>query len=95
MVLGISFDAVADQKSFADEQKYPYKLLSDSDKAVGALYDTVRQPGEQYQEYGLPRRVTYLIDPEGVIRNAYNAEAEGVDLAQHAAQVLEDIKAAS
>jgi peroxiredoxin len=60
---------------------------------VGALYDAVRQPGEQYHEHGIPRRVTYLIDPQGKIKKAYNAEEKGVDLAAHAAQVLADIKA--
>jgi peroxiredoxin len=52
----------------------------------------VRQPGEPYAEHGIPRRITYLIDPQGKIRKAYNAEAKGVDLSAHAEQVLADIK---
>ena len=53
MILGISYDNVADQKTFASEQSFPYQLLSDPDKSVGALYDAVRQEGEQYQAVGI------------------------------------------
>ena len=66
--------------------------MSDPDKRVGAAYDAVRQEGEPYFEYGLPRRVSYLIDPSGKIAKAYDL-AEHPDLAQHAAEVLVDITA--
>jgi len=35
----------------------------------------------------LPKRVSYLIDPEGVIRRAYHV----TDTAGHAAEVLADL----
>jgi peroxiredoxin len=50
----------------------------------------VRQEGEPYFEYGLPRRVSYLIDPGGTIVKAYDL-ADHPDLSQHAAEVLADI----
>jgi peroxiredoxin len=53
----------------------------------------VRQPGEQYAEAGLPRRISYLIDPEGRIAAAY--DLTGQDLAAHAAEVLEEIRTRS
>lgn len=51
----------------------------------------MRQPGEQFAEYGLPRRVSYLIDPDGRVARAY--DLDGKDLAAHAAEVLDDIRA--
>ena len=93
-VLGISFDTVADQKKFADGEGFPYPLLSDPDKTAGAAYDAVRQPGEEYAEAGIPRRISYLIDPSGKISKTYDLNAKGADLAAHAAEVLADIRAA-
>ena len=95
MILGVSYDTVADQKKFADEEGFPYRLLSDSDKSMGAAYDAARQEGEQYYEYGIPRRISYLIDPEGRIAKAYDVEGDDLDLGGHADAVLADIRAAS
>ena len=94
-MLGISFDSVADQKKFAQDEGFPYSLLSDPDKSVGAAYDAVRQEGEKYFEAGIPRRVSYLLSPDGKVHRAYDVEADGLDLADHAAAVLSDIRSAS
>ena len=85
---------MADQKKFAEGEGFPYRLLSDPDKTVGRLYDAHRQPGEKYHEAGIPRRVSYLIDPQGTIHKAYDVENAGGDLATHADEVLADIRAA-
>ena len=92
-MLGASFDSVNEQRRFAEEQSFPYRLLSDPDRSAGAAYDAVRQPGEQYAEAGLPRRISYLIDPDGRIAATY--DLAGQDLAAHAAEVLEEIRARS
>lgn len=86
---------MADQKKFADDEGFPYQLLSDTDKTVGTAYDAVRQEGEKYFEAGIPRRISYLISPDGKIAKAYDVENEGLDLAEHADAVLADIRAAS
>ena len=95
MILGVSFDSVADQKKFADAEGFPYQLLSDADKTVGKAYDAVRQEGEKYFEAGIPRRISYLINPDGKIHKAYDVENDNLDLAGHADAVLADIRAAS
>jgi peroxiredoxin len=46
-----------------------------------------------YHDAGIPRRISYLIDPDGVIAAAY--DLEGADLGEHSAQVLADIAARS
>jgi thioredoxin-dependent peroxiredoxin len=89
--VGISFDSVEAQKSFAAEESFPYRLLSDPDRSVGKAYDAERQEGEPYFEHGLPRRVSYLIRPGGEIAKAYDLDGHP-DLSEHAAEVLADVQ---
>ena len=92
-MIGASFDTVEEQLAFAEAEKFGFALISDADRSIGRRYQAEREPGEDYYEYGLPRRITYLIDPEGRIAAAY--DLSGQDLAGHAAQVLADIAARS
>ena len=89
-MLGASFDSVEDQRAFAEAESFPYRLLSDESREVGRAYDAERAEGEDYYEMGLPRRVSYLIDPEGKIAQAY--DLTGQDLSAHAGQILTDIE---
>jgi peroxiredoxin Q/BCP len=86
----MSFDTPAEQKRFADEQGFPYRLLCDTDRSVGAAYEAVRGPDEKYPDF--PRRITYLIDPAGTIAATYDLEASGADLSSHASEVLADLR---
>ena len=85
--MGASFDTVEAQKHFADDQGFPYRLLADTEKVMGQAYEAV-QPEKAY-----PRRITYLIDPEGTIAATY--DLAGQDLEAHAQAVLDDIRARS
>ena len=89
----MSFDSIEDQATFAENESFPYQLLSDPDQSVGAAYDAVRQEGEKGFGSSMPRRISYLISPEGNIAKAY--DLTGQDLAEHSAVVLADIAAAS
>lgn len=83
-MVGASFDTVEEQKDFAAAEGFGYPLISDPDRAIGRAYQAVRNEDEDYADY--PRRVTYLIDPDGVIAQTY--DMDGRDLAAHAAEVL-------
>jgi peroxiredoxin Q/BCP len=85
VVLGASFDTPADNKAFADAQDFGFPLLSDVDRLVGELYEVVRGADDQYETF--PLRISYLIDPGGVIRHSYSV----ADVASHAEQVLHDL----
>jgi thioredoxin-dependent peroxiredoxin len=84
-VLGASFDTPEDNRAFRDGQQFGYALLSDVDRAVGGAYGATRPADDRYPAY--PRRVSYLIDPEGVVRRAYEVS----DTAGHADEVLADL----
>ena len=90
-MVGASFDTVEEQRTFAETESFPFALISDPEKTIGRRYHAERAPGEDYYDRGVPRRITYLIDPEGSIAAAY--DLAGQDLAGHPAQVLVDIAA--
>ena len=84
-IVGIGFGTIADNLTFAECEGEDLTLLADADKAVGTAYDVVRAPDEPFAD--APRRVTYLIDPDGVVRRAY---AVG-DVVEHVQAVISDL----
>ena len=84
-MLGASFDTPEDNRAFAEAERFGYRLLSDVDRSVGAAYEAARPPDDPYAS--VPKRISYLIDPEGVIQRAY----EVTDKAGHADEVLSDL----
>ena len=83
-VLAISCDPVYSLRAFADAEGLNFPLLSDfwPHGAVTAAYD-VLDPRK-----GVPRRSSYVIDREGVLRWAvHNANPDGRDLDEHLRQL--------
>jgi peroxiredoxin Q/BCP len=89
VIVGASFDTPKDNGAFAEKFRFPFRLLSDVDRTVGAMYDTRRAPEESSPEYA--KRRTYLIDPDGVIARAYRV----TDIPAHPGQLLDDIRTLS
>jgi peroxiredoxin Q/BCP len=86
-VLGISDDPVSDLVDFADDYDLPFHLLSDEDGSVSAAYDSYGEKNMFGNTFDGVFRNTYLIDPDGNIEAVY----EGVDPADHAADILTDL----
>ena len=68
-MLGISFDAPEDNKAFAEKRKFPFRLLSDPDRAIGLAYKACDAPTDEYA-----RRYTYVIGPDGTIEQAIDTK---------------------
>ncbi len=84
-VLGVSYDDVASHAAFAAKYKLGFTLLSDEKGAVVKAY---------HAQGVLPKmaqRVSYLIDPKGVIRKTYSK----VEPDQHATEIHADVLALS
>lgn len=64
-MLGISFDSVADNRFFAEAYGYTFPLLCDVDKQIGMAYRACDSAQDAY-----PRRITYVIGPDGRIERA-------------------------
>ena len=68
MVIGISADNMQKHQDFAANHRLPYHLLSDSD---GLLRKAFGVP----KAFGLiPGRVTYVIDPHGIVRHLFSSQ---------------------
>jgi len=78
VVLGVSTDTVESHAAFAAEHELPFSLLADPDGgALCRTYGACRGGG-------WARRVTYLIDGDGIIRRVY----PNVDPGVHADEVV-------
>lgn len=89
IILGASFDTPAENRAFAAAQEFPFRLLSDADREVASAYGVAREPSDKFSDY--PRRYSYLIDPVGLIHQAYDV----TDVANHPEQVIADIEQAA
>ncbi|MDP6929666.1 MAG: peroxiredoxin [Planctomycetota bacterium] len=77
LVYGISLDDVASQAAFAKAQKLNFPLLSDVDGSVARKY------GVLMGLMPMAKRVTFVIDPKGVLRHIdkkVNVKQHGTDL---------------
>ena len=75
-VLGISVDSVFTLNKFKEDQQYNFPLLSDFNKEVSALYNSI------YHDWildmkGVSKRSAFVIDKEGTVRYAEVLENAG------------------
>jgi peroxiredoxin Q/BCP len=80
MVVGVSGDSVESHVQFRAKYQLPFSLLSDPDRTMIAAYGA---DGVLF-----PKRVSFLISPEGVIRKIYPS----VKPEEHAKEILADAK---
>ncbi len=82
-ILGVSFDTPADNARFAAEQRFPFRLLSDTDRRLAVQVGAADSPEASY-----PRRVSFLVGGDGRVLKVYPK----VDPATHAQEVLKDLQ---
>jgi peroxiredoxin Q/BCP len=85
-VVGISSDSVASHRRFAASEHLSFPLLSDRGGAIRELYGVEKTLGI------LPGRVTYVIDPAGVVRHVYSSQ---LMVTRHSADALDAVRALS
>ena len=78
IVVGVSTDKPGTLAKFRDKHDFRFELLSDSEKEIATGYGTLKDHGKS------ANRVTYLIDPTGVVRAVWPA----VRVDGHAEKVL-------
>jgi len=81
-VLGVSFDDPKANAEFVAEQHFPFRLLSDSAKALAVAVGAADSPSRLWA-----RRISYLVGPDGKVLKAY----PDVSPANHAREVLTDL----
>jgi peroxiredoxin Q/BCP len=85
-VWGVSGDDGASHQRFASRHQLPYPLLVDRGNALRRAFGVPAVLGL------LPGRVTYLIDPDGVIRHVFNNLLDGAAHQREALSVLQRLQ---
>jgi len=85
VVIGISGDSVDSHRNFADKHQLPFTLLADEHGTVRKAFGTRKTLGL------LPGRVTYVIDPDGVVRRVFSSQFRPT---KHIGEALAVIRAA-
>ena len=83
-VVGVSLDAVAVQRAFAEKNSLPFPLLSDVGSATARVYGVLNE----YGPIRMAVRETFIIAPDGTIARHYDR----VDPEAHSRQVLTDLR---
>ncbi len=89
VVLGVSKDSVKSHEKFAKRYKLEFPLLADEETKVCQAYGVWQQKSFLGKKYMGILRVSYLIDPKGVIAKVYPE----VNPEEHAGEIVDDLKA--
>jgi len=81
-VLGVSVDGLDSHNKFMSKYNLNFPLVADPDFKISKAYDVFNE------ERQMSRRVTFLIDKNGVIRHIFPK----VDVQAHAEEVVEVLK---
>ena len=87
-ILGVSKDSVKAQKNFCTKNEFKFDILSDTELSVLKKYKAWGLKKMYGREYEGILRISYLIDENGMIEQAYSK----VKTTTHASDVLESIK---
>ena len=88
-VVGISADSLASHEKFKAKMRFPFELLSDPDQKVCRLYDVIQEKSMYGRKFLGIERSTFLIDEDGVLRQAWRK----VKVDGHAEAVLAAVTA--
>lgn len=83
-VIGISSDSVESHQRFAKEHQLPFFLLSDVENVIRNRYGVPTA-------FGLPGRVTYVIDRQGIVRSIFFSQYTSRRHVYEALQALQSI----
>ena len=83
-VIGISSDSVESHQQFAARHRLPFILLSDADGVIRKRYGVPTA-------FGLPGRVTYIIDRHGIVRHIFFSQFTSERHVDEALETLQSI----
>jgi peroxiredoxin len=78
-VVGISVDAPAANKGFADANKLEFPLLSDYSRSTVASYDIEQIDFAGLSGYTSAKRSVFVLDADGVVKYAWVSDDPGVE----------------
>jgi len=84
VVIGVSSDSEASHEKFAAKHRLPFTLLADKGGQLAKTYGVKKSMGM------FPGRVTYVIDPDGVVRKIFSSQ---LNATKHQKEALRTILA--
>jgi thioredoxin-dependent peroxiredoxin len=84
-VIGVSSDAAETHHRFSQTCNLPFPLLSDSAKRVRDLYGVK-------STLGIPGRVTFVIDKDGIIREVFSSQLQPTRHVKEALSAILNVK---
>jgi peroxiredoxin Q/BCP len=89
-ILGVSRDSLKSHRNFCAKQGFKFDLVSDADEKLCKAFGVIKPKKLYGREYVGIERSTFLVDPKGVVREAWRP----VKVPGHAQAVLDALKAA-
>lgn len=83
MVVGVSVDSRESHQQFAQKHSLSFPLLADTNGTVARHYGVLMD----WVVFRMTKRVTFLINPQGLIHRVY----PNVDTGKHATQLISEI----
>lgn len=71
IVIGISRDDAKSHQGFTSKHRLPFPLLSDPEGEIARRYEVI---GGLRGLLGMPKRVTYVIDKQGIVQGVFHHE---------------------
>lgn len=88
-IVGVSRDSVRSHDNFKAKLELPFTLVSDADEALCSPFDVIKMKKMYGKEVRGIERSTFLIDGQGVLRQAWR----GVRVPGHVEEILEAVQA--
>jgi len=76
-VLAISVDSIFTLAKFKEDQQLNFTLLSDFNKEVSALYESIYASFTDMDMHGVSKRSAFIVDKQGIIQYAQVLESAG------------------
>lgn len=88
VILGVSRDNLKSHENFKEKECFPFDLLSDADEKLCRSFDVIKEKNMYGKKVMGIERSTFLIDENGILRNAWRkVKVEG-----HVAEVLDAVR---
>ncbi len=84
VVLGVSPDDVASHEKFAGKYELPFPLIADPEHTILEAYGVWGEKNLYGRKYMGVKRITFLIDEEGVIRHVFKRPK----VQEHTAEIM-------
>ncbi len=88
VILGVSKDSVKSHAKFGEKFGLTFPLLSDESAEMIRAYEAIGEKKFMGKTFIGVHRISYLIDPTGMIRKVYPK----VNPSEHAAEILTDVE---